>query len=91
VTWTRGQGYLLAAILSTALWAIIIWAFLVATGCAARVGEGGSVTYSERVKVERPPKEWDATCPQGQPLKCCCDLSRDGVISCRCPHPGGVQ
>jgi hypothetical protein len=91
VTLTKGQGYLFAAILSTALWWVIIAGAMFALGGCGHVGDGRTVTYTERMKVETPPKEWDAVCPQGQALRCCCDLSRDGVISCRCPHPGGQQ
>jgi hypothetical protein len=82
------------------LFSIILWAVIIGSavallgGCistrAGKVGEGGSLTYTEKVKVERPPKEW-GECPQGEAVHCCCDLSRDGVISCRCPHPGGSQ
>ena len=80
-----------AFLFSIVLWAIIIGTAVALLGGCGTVGEGRTVTYTERVKVETPPKEWDALCPQGQPLHCCCDLSRDGVISCRCPHPGGTQ
>lgn len=84
-----------AAIISLALWGLLIWAALGLMGCglvkAGRVGEGGTVTYTEKVRVDRPPKEAPQVCSDGEPLHCCCDLSREGVISCRCPHPGGVQ
>ena len=84
-----------AFVFSIVLWAVIIGtAVALLGGCAARLadGKGGTITYTERVRVEKPPpKEASQECPDAEALHCCCDLSRSGVLTCRCPHPGGQQ
>ena len=82
----------LAAVLSLALWAVIVWAALALVGCAA-------MGFEHTVKVNKaahsgdapvPPPATIPECKDSASLMCCCDMSVKGIINCRCPHPGGV-
>ena len=85
----------LGALISLALWAVIVWAALALVGCAPM-----GVKYSvEATKGHHPGDTADASvpppasipeCKDSASLMCCCDMSVKGIINCRCPHPGGV-
>jgi hypothetical protein len=85
-----------AAVFSLTLWVLLGWlVFQVAVGCAPL-----GVKYTvEAHKGARPGDPADAPvpppasipeCKDSASLMCCCDMSTKGIISCRCPHPGGV-
>jgi len=84
----------LAAVLSLALWAIIVWAALALVGCAAMGAkhtiefQKGAAPSSSEAPV--PPPATIPECKDSASLMCCCDMSVKGVINCRCPHPGGT-
>lgn len=82
-----------AAVLSLVLWAGIIWLAFQLVGCATMLEAegGGSITRKETVSVHKDGKSPDLACVKGESMTCCCDLSREGIFTCRCPHPGGVQ
>jgi hypothetical protein len=80
-------------VLSLAAWALIIWAALALVGCAAFGAEHtvklGKAAYPDTAPV--PPPATIPECKDSASFMCCCDMSTKGILTCRCPHPGGVQ
>lgn len=80
-----------AFVLSLVLWVAIIWLAMTLVGCGALGAEG-------HIKINKagsndppvPPPTPHPECRDAASLNCCCDMSNKGIITCRCPHPGGI-
>ena len=81
----------LGALISLALWAVIVWAALALVGCAPMgVKYSVEATKGAHADAPVPPPASIPECKDSASLMCCCDMSVKGIINCRCPHPGGV-
>jgi len=81
-----------AMVFSLALWAVALWLAFHLVGCAP-LGVKYTVEASKGAHPGEAPVPPPATIPEckdSASLMCCCDMSTKGIISCRCPHPGGV-
>ena len=78
-----------AFILSLVLWAGIIWLAVTLAGCAA-FGAEHTIKVGKAASPGVPPPVTHPECRDAASLNCCCDMSQKGIITCRCPHPGGT-
>jgi hypothetical protein len=76
------------------IWSLILWAILLG-GLAAVLGGCAAFGAKHTIELSKsgppvPPPTTHPECKDAASLNCCCDMSVKGIMTCRCPHPGGV-
>lgn len=82
-----------ATTLSIIFWVAAIWLVVTLAGCAAFGFEHtikATKSAAPNGDAPVPPSAVIPECRDAMSLSCCCDMSTKGILTCRCPHPGGT-